>query len=106
VRRALCRFPPTMMDPDRRICKQCGEESKTLKHFQNHILKHANIPQYRCRFCKGKPDSKFTAQKREQMYTHIRSKHEKATMNGETESRILDSCRVDPTVLWKTYGIF
>ena len=68
LRRALCRFPPTMMDSTRRFCRQCSKEMKKMTDFRNHILKHADIPQFRCRFCTT-DSNKFTAQRREQMFT-------------------------------------
>jgi len=38
-----------------------------MPDFRNHILKHADIPQFRCRFC-TKETTKFTAKSREQMF--------------------------------------
>ena len=68
LRRAICRFPPTMMDPTRKYCRQCSRELKKMSDFRQHILKHADIPQFRCRFCTTESNAKFTAHKREQMF--------------------------------------
>lgn len=119
--RSLERIPPTMLDINRQKCRLCDKEMKKTSDFRKHILSHAQIPQFRCRFCKQ--GSIFTAQKREQMFQvwfykkkrsiftlkiifqHIRSCHEKVMTNGETEKSVLEKCRVNPKVLWDAYGI-
>lgn len=102
LRRALLRFPPTMMEPVGKFCRQCSKELKKMNDFRAHILSHTDIPKFRCRFCVEK---KFTAQRREEMFHHIRNKHERVLTNAETEKGILESCRVDPKLLWLAYGI-
>ena len=64
--RSLERIPPTMLDINRQKCRLCDKEMKKTSDFRKHILSHAQIPQFRCRFCKQ--GSIFTAQKREQMF--------------------------------------
>ncbi|CAG5113230.1 Oidioi.mRNA.OKI2018_I69.chr2.g7355.t1.cds [Oikopleura dioica] len=104
LRKALLRFPPTMMEPVSKSCRMCSKDHKFKKmvDFRLHILSHTEIPKYRCRFCL---DKKFTANKREEIFHHIRNRHEKVLTNGTTDRAVLESCKVDPKLLWLAYGI-
>jgi len=104
IRRALQRFPPTMMDIINFRCLQCGKQEKNERELKKHIQKkHAEIPEFRCIFCPlNKP--RFSG-KREQMYQHINSAHANVRTNGETDKSLLDSCKVEDSLLWRCYGI-
>lgn len=67
IRRALQRFPPTMMDIINFRCLQCGKQEKNERELKKHIQKkHAEIPEFRCIFCP--PNKPRFSGKREQMY--------------------------------------
>lgn len=104
IRRALQRFPPTMMDVISFRCLQCGKQEKNERELKKHIQKkHAEIPEFRCIFCpQNKP--RFSG-KREQMYQHINANHSNVRTNGETDKSLLDSCKVEDSLLWRCYGI-
>ncbi|CBY10952.1 unnamed protein product [Oikopleura dioica] len=104
LRKALLRFPPTMMEPVSKSCRMCSKDHKFKKmvDFRLHILSHTEIPKYRCKFCLEK---KFTANKREEIFHHIRKRHEKVLTNGTTDRAVLESCKVDTKLLWLAYGI-
>ena len=74
IRRALQRFPPTMMDINDSIaqykCLQCTKPMKKIIDLKKHIQKkHAEVPEFRCVFCpENKPENRFSTMKRDHMY--------------------------------------
>jgi len=116
-----------MMDINESIgkykCLQCTKQMKKIQDLKKHIQKnHAKVPEFRCVFCpENKPENRFSTMKRDHMYQvlyydslytiddssfqHINAEHANVRTNGETDKSLLDSCKVEDSLLWRCYGV-